>query len=166
MGTRNLTMVIDQKGVTKVCQYGQWDGYPSGVGARILTFLKDEITFNKFIDKLDKVRFLYMQGIDKEFVDNFNNTPSDKRSGVQTDWYNNFIHRDLAEDVLTNIAYSDEDEILLIDSSDDDNWIEWVYVINLSDETFTVQRKLNEDPLKVYSLKDLPEEESFINDFR
>lgn len=38
MGTRNLTMVI-QKEETKVAQYGQWDGYPSGQGATIVAFL-------------------------------------------------------------------------------------------------------------------------------
>lgn len=165
MGTRNLTMVIDQKGVTKVCQYGQWDGYPSGVGAGVLKFLKDEITFNKFVDNLDKVRFLDMEGIDKEFVDNFNNTPSNSRTDVQMGWYNNFIHRDLAEDVLTNIANSEDDEILLVDNVED-FLIEWIYIINLSNKTLSVQKKLNEQPLKVYSLNNLPEEETFVNDFR
>jgi len=38
MGTRNLTMVISD-GKTKIAQYGQWDGYPSGQGADILAFL-------------------------------------------------------------------------------------------------------------------------------
>ena len=39
MGTRNLTMVI-QNGKTKVSQYGQWDGYPTGAGSVILKFFQ------------------------------------------------------------------------------------------------------------------------------
>jgi hypothetical protein len=39
MGTRNATIVIkDNK--TKVAQYGQWDGYPSGQGVTALNFLR------------------------------------------------------------------------------------------------------------------------------
>ena len=48
MGTRNLTMVIDQEGEVKVAQYGQWDGYPSGVGVGIVSFLKNETLFESF----------------------------------------------------------------------------------------------------------------------
>ena len=39
MGTRNYTSVI-LGGKQVVCQYCQWDGYPSGAGAAILNFLK------------------------------------------------------------------------------------------------------------------------------
>lgn len=39
MGTRNYTSVI-LGGKQVVCQYCQWDGYPTGAGADILTFLK------------------------------------------------------------------------------------------------------------------------------
>lgn len=40
MGTRNITSVIlDGKQV--VCQYGQWDGYPSYTGVKLLEFLRD-----------------------------------------------------------------------------------------------------------------------------
>ena len=53
MGTRNLTMVINQEGETKVAQYGQWDGYPSGVGASVLSFLKNkELVFNNTIFRI------------------------------------------------------------------------------------------------------------------
>ena len=39
MGTRNITNVyID--GVQKLCQYGQWDGYPTGAGRDIMDFLR------------------------------------------------------------------------------------------------------------------------------
>ena len=57
MGTRNLTMVIDQKGKKKVAQYGQWDGYPSGVGANVLKFLENKELVEKLKTNLQKVRF-------------------------------------------------------------------------------------------------------------
>jgi len=41
MGTRNLTCVVSD-GEFKVAQYCQWDGYPSGQGATVLSFLKGE----------------------------------------------------------------------------------------------------------------------------
>ena len=40
MGTRNITSVI-MDGKQVVCQYGQWDGYPTYTGTKILEFLRD-----------------------------------------------------------------------------------------------------------------------------
>ncbi len=40
MGTRNVTAVI-LDGEKRVCQYCQWDGYPTWAGAHIMEFLKD-----------------------------------------------------------------------------------------------------------------------------
>lgn len=40
MGTRNLTRVIDN-GELKVCQYGQWDGYPIYTGRKVLEFVRN-----------------------------------------------------------------------------------------------------------------------------
>lgn len=40
MGTRNITSVI-MDGKQVVCQYGQWDGYPSWTGTKLLEFLRD-----------------------------------------------------------------------------------------------------------------------------
>lgn len=40
MGTRNITRV-KSGGQLKVCQYGQWDGYPTGAGADIIKFIRD-----------------------------------------------------------------------------------------------------------------------------
>jgi len=39
MGTRNITRVISN-GQLKVCQYCQWDGYPTGAGADIANFIR------------------------------------------------------------------------------------------------------------------------------
>lgn len=38
MGTRNLTMIYSN-GEYKVAQYGQWDGYPEGLGVKLLNYL-------------------------------------------------------------------------------------------------------------------------------
>ena len=65
-------MVINQEGEKKVAQYGQWDGYPSGVGAGVLKFLKDEKLFEKFKTNLSKVRFLDEEGVDKDFIESYN----------------------------------------------------------------------------------------------
>ena len=39
MGTRSLIKVISPSGEGKIIQYGQWDGYPEGVGAGLLGLL-------------------------------------------------------------------------------------------------------------------------------
>ena len=164
MGTRNLTMVIDQNGITKVAQYGQWDGYPSGVGADILEFLHNKELFEKFKANLSKVRFLDSQVVDKAFCVQFDN--EETRTSEQNEWYDKFIHRDLAAKVLENIAKSELPEIILIDKSNTDAvWIEWSYSINLKENTFSVfDGKPNDEPFKVYSLDNLPNENAFVLD--
>lgn len=39
MGTRNITNVY-VNGEQKLCQYGQWDGYPTGAGRDIMDFIR------------------------------------------------------------------------------------------------------------------------------
>ena len=55
MGTRNLTIVY-KNGDYRVAQYGQWDGYPSGLGADILEFLSN-INLQEFKDSIDLISF-------------------------------------------------------------------------------------------------------------
>ena len=77
MGTRNLVMLIDQEGQEKVKQYGQWDGYPSGVGVGVLRILRNKELMSKLIKNIDKVRFLDVEGKDKDLVDCYNkNAPN------------------------------------------------------------------------------------------
>jgi hypothetical protein len=170
MGTRNLTMVIDQNGTKKVAQYGQWDGYPSGVGAGIVIFLQNKPLFDLFKSKLHRVRFLEPEGRDKEFVESYDkNTPAwshelDNRTEAQRRWYSTYMHRDLAEEVLTNIANSEDEEILLDDSEETargGGWVEYSYVINLQDNTLSCYHKLDKPPFKVYSIDELPDFERF-----
>lgn len=173
MGTRNLTMVINQEGEKKVAQYGQWDGYPSGVGAGVLKFLKDKELFEKFKANLSKVRFIDEDGIDKEFIENYNkNTPQwsnepDNRTDEQKDWFQKYSSRDLSEEVLINIANSTDNEIILIDKEStgkSDGWVEYCYVINLKENTLSVYYHIDQEPIKVYNLNELPELSVFVSE--
>ncbi len=174
MGTRNVTMVIDQQGVKKVAQYGQWDGYPSGLGVDLLKILRDKELFDKFKEKLPLVRFIEEEGRDKEWAESYNkNAPEwssqpDLRTKEQAHWFSSYITRDLSAKVIINIANSDDKEIILQDREDsgkgEESWVEYCYAINLQDETFTVYTKLDREPLKVYSLNELPTDEDFIKE--
>ncbi|MDV4024915.1 hypothetical protein CMT52_11285 [Elizabethkingia anophelis] len=171
MGTRNLTMVINQEGVTKVAQYGQWDGYPSGVGLGVLNFLKDKELFEKFKSKLDKVRFLDKEGQDKEFIESYNNnTPewsneTDNRTEEQKRWWATYCHRDLSEEVLTNIANSEDEEIILLNREEtgkSDGWVEWSYIVNLKENMLHVHEHIDVPPIKSFSLDNLPTQDEFL----
>lgn len=173
MGTRNLTMVINKEGDKKIAQYGQWDGYPSGVGISVLSFLKNQELFDKLCEKLSKVRFLDSEGIDKDFIESYNkNAPKwsnqpDNRTDEQKQWFSTYCSRDLADEVLSNIANSNDNEIILIDNEDSakgSGWVEYSYVINLKENTFGIYGHLDHPPMKVYSLDELPEEATFLSD--
>jgi hypothetical protein len=173
MGTRNLTMVINKVGETKIAQYGQWDGYPSCVGLIVLNFLKDEKKKNSNLkNKLKKVRFLDEEK-DKKFIESYNkNAPQlsnepDNRTYKQKKWFESYISRDIGGDILFKIISSKDKEIVLIngeDSAKEGGWVEWSYVINLKDNIFSIYEHIDKEPLKIYSLNNLPTEEEFLKD--
>lgn len=172
MGTRNLTMVINKEGETKIAQYGQWDGYPEGQGKTALEFLKtyDLDNFQKQIEKC----FFYKEGDISE------NATIDQYPQLSRD------HGALILAIVNDIS----DNLGLVDSSDfvyDSLFCEWVYVIDFSKNTFEIytgfqkskldknQRFYKEDPDKggyygvkmidSYELDNLPELDEFIYNF-
>lgn len=124
MGTRNLTCVV-KGGQFVVAQYGQWDGYPEGLGANILAFLRTEGNVTELIRGLEFVRFADMEGADKDWVDLYNaNCPNtifeedengnatlkrleDRRTEQQINWYKDFMSRDVGGEILMAIASLD-----------------------------------------------------------
>lgn len=130
MGTRNLTMVI-KDGKPRVAQYGQWDGYPSGQGVTILTFL-NHADLDHFKTQIDKCK------LHKDY---------DK----YTDEEQTFNNRDFAAEVLNMIHNSHEKKMHLFDSSkfaEDSLFCEWGYVIDLDKKTFEVYKGFNKTPLE------------------
>lgn len=153
MGTRNLTKVIDADGVTRVAQYGQWDGYPSGQG---LTALYHAHNAKMIQANLNKVHF-----ITDEEADSINASINpDVDLGLQYPT----LTRDTAADILGYIAYATTD-LPLVDNSEfenDDLMCEGVYTINFQTGEFvsTYNRTIS------FPLNDLPTKEDYLESFR
>ncbi len=192
MGTRNLTMVIKQEKPV-IAQYGQWDGYPSGQGVKILNFLTTK-SIKKFKKKLELVRFATDE--DKAEVESFMNSIGSSDGWMtmdQSDKYNRkypLLGRDNGADVLYMIQ-DNNNPVFLMDSSNFANnslFCEWAYVVDLDKETFEVYEGFNQTPLdkserfyspektdtdskyhpvrllKSYSLNDLPSKSTFLKE--
>lgn len=183
MGTRHL-IGISKNNEYKVMNYCQWDGYPSAAGCEILEFLRDTESVEKLKSNLKKCRFLGDE--DEEFIDQYNKNPTDE----QKQWYARYVDRDVGRDILYNIANSEDEEILLKDSTSfaaDSLFCEWAYVIDFDKNKleiykgFQKSRPLPEDrfyflkdeteneysiikKVKEYDLNDLPTEDQMIKD--
>lgn len=153
MGTRNLTMVINKDGNTKIAQYGQWDGYPSGQGATALKFLHEN-DMEKFNEKLKIVRFQTDE--DSKEVDEFLTSIGSKDGWMtleQSELYHQkypLLTRNNGAAVLQMVMDSEENPIRLVDSTNfagDGLFCEWAYVIDLKKRTFEVYKGFSEEPL-------------------
>lgn len=154
MGTRNLTIVINRKGETKVGQYGQWDGYPEGAGFIILEFLSRKSNREALEKAIEKTRFMNDED-DKEMGEFLKSIGSDDGwlTGEQSEKYKEkypYLTRDHGAGILKTITESNDDEILLANQSSfaaDSLFCEWAYVIDFQKETFEVYRGFNQEKL-------------------
>lgn len=140
MGTRNLTKVIDADGITRVAQYGQWDGYPEYTGTRILDFIKEHKMLDKIEQSLFKARFLTqdeLSELSKPFVDD-NGMMTFEQGNEWSVMYPS-LSRDTGCDILKVLVYS-SGSIPLADESDfesDDLFCEGVYTIDFQTREFS-----------------------------
>lgn len=191
MGTRNLTMVVmDQQ--TKIAQYGQWDGRPSGQGLTVLEFMR-AVNSKKFKDILKKVRFQTDE--DKEEVDQFLESIGSKDGWMteeQAKLYRKrypYFTRDHGAEILNLVYESKDKEIVLVNAENfaaDGLFCEWAYVIDLDKNALEVYAGFNEAPVKEgdrfyhltekgkeygpvglvrsYSLDELPSDDTFVTE--
>jgi hypothetical protein len=164
MGTRNLTMVIS-KGETKVAQYGQWDGYPSGQGATILNFLTFLGTDKNSKDKILKEHkendwarnnvkeFLKLKNLSietfKESLESLSFFSEEEIDLIDEDFDKSlkqrpYLSRNTASEILWQIAEGKVDKLISQEAfAGDSLFCEWAYVIDLDKNTFEVYRGFN-----------------------
>jgi hypothetical protein len=164
MGTRNLTMVISN-GETKVAQYGQWDGYPSGQGVNILGFLQSlgtdkrvkEILLKEY-KKSGKARedvkeFLKLKNLSieifKERLESLSFFNKEEIDLINEDFNKTikerpYLSRDIASEILWKIIEGNVDKLFSHeDFAGDSLFCEWAYVIDLDKNTFEVYKGYN-----------------------
>lgn len=140
MGTRNLTKVIDAEGITRVAQYGQWDGYPEYTGTRILSFISEYRMLDKIEKSLSKVRFITPAESDEiyaPYTDEHGLMTMDQSAHFATMFPS--LTRDTGCDILKVLVYSNG-QIPLTDESGfegDDLFCEGVYTIDFQTREFS-----------------------------
>ncbi len=153
MGTRHLTCVF-LNGEYKVAQYGQWDGYPSGQGITVLSFLRNNFNKESFIEGVSKV-FRPSNEQLKKWWDEVGHDIENSNGFVNIEIAQKFdtlhpsLSRDIGADILCMIQESDEPLPLYfsLDFAGDSLFCEWAYVIDLDKETFEIFKGFNENDL-------------------
>lgn len=139
MGTRGLTgFVVD--GEEKL-SYQQFDSYPSGVGAEVLTWLR---IATDSVDALrDRARAIKLVGGDdsqpptaEEIEKLTEYADTGVSTGELTEWYVLLRKQHGRPDLMVESGYMTDDATFVFDSL----FCEWGYVIDLDAETFEVYR--------------------------
>lgn len=157
MGTRNLTVVKDNTGTTRVAQYGQWDGYPSYSGVKALEFLRDKTLVENLRNRLTLVEFIDDQEGEAiwEAFDHDDNDPA------KYDLEYPGLTRNTGIDILLAVAGATE-TIKMIDNSDfrnDDLFCEGIYEVDFSTNKFITTYA---DKVVEYDLETLPSDEEYL----
>ena len=157
MGTRNLTIVKNNLGETKIAQYGQWDGYPSYSGIQALNFLRDEYNQTLLNVKLDLVQFVGDEEVDTLY-----------KQYESTDWENKDflnaypgLHRDTGVGILEVVANATA-PIKSVDNTEfakDDLFCEGVYGVDFSTNKFIT---IYADKKVEFDLDTLPTDEEYL----
>lgn len=159
MGTRNLTVVFID-GEYKVAQYGQWDGYPEGQGITALNFaknLQDDTYREVFSQKVRSAINISADEVEKIY--------NEKDTWVFDEF--SIVHPNLSRDTGANILelIMDSDAGIKlyneIEFAADSLFCEWLWLIDLDNNTFEGYQGFNRKPLteedRFYFLKDKEE---------
>lgn len=150
MGTRHV-VAVSLDGQYKIAQYGQWDGYPDGQGADILTFLSewDRPLFEK---KVRALRFITPEELKAQWIE-AGATPDAEWVSTDVARVHDEAHPETSRNTGAGILkiVQDGKEGLLIDDDlefvSDGLFCEWAYVIDLDRNTFEVYQGFNRTPL-------------------
>lgn len=151
MGTRHLIAAFHE-GQFKLAKPGQFDGYPSNKGVKILRFLREEFDREAFIKGLNFLRLATDDVFDEAEKAYRKYAEECKRKGVDPenfekkypflDWYS-------GTEILSMIQSLDRPKYAFryIEFASDSLFCEWAYLIDLDENMFEVYKGFNKMPL-------------------
>ena len=159
MGTRNLTVVKNKEGTTKIALYGQWDGYPSYSGVQALEFLRDKTNQENLLQRLTLVQFITDEECDTIYKSFDKATSWDNK-----DFLNEYpgLHRDTGIKILEAVASATE-TLKTIDNSEfrfDTLFCEGIYEVDFSTNKFI--STYNGEAIE-FELDKLPSDEEYLS---
>lgn len=149
MGTRNIT-IVKLNGEIKVRQYCQWDGNPTGVGAKIAEFIHNDLDIKKLTATLTKVKFISEAEADQKLESKAKEIQTDehivrKQLGMEHgDVYERALkklpelNRDTGPAILKLIQDGKVHNLLDAGAFDQNSWCEYAYELDLDEKTITV----------------------------
>ena len=153
MGTRHLTAVF-LNGEYRVAQYGQWDGYPSGAGLKILSALQngvDEDSLADFKAKVATTKFLSDEEHDARWRAAGADSSGFATKDVSDLFEKNYpaLMRDMGAGIIEYLMESLPGAELhnSIDFASDSLFCEYAYVIDFDKNTFEVYKGFVTTPL-------------------
>lgn len=167
MGTRNLTIVIQDNEV-KMAQYGQWDGYLSGLGWDLILFLKNKEYVSAIKKNLHRLKNFHdseeLEAVIKENGFEFGDVPTISRDCSGADLFYAMLginsvdgFSDRQNDTLKEnsdklkIVEQKLGYIPVIDYYDfvkDSLFNEYTYVIDLDNNKLEIYQGFNQKPLE------------------
>jgi hypothetical protein len=160
MGTRNLTVVKNLEGTTKIALYGQWDGYPSYSGIQALNFLRDKVNRDNLLVELQLVEFIDEDEANAIY-ESFDHDDNDSTKYIMA--YPG-LHRDTGIGILQVVANATK-PIKTIDNTEfanDSLFCEGIYEVDFSTNKFTTNYN---DIVVEYDLDTLPSDEDYLSAF-
>jgi hypothetical protein len=150
MGTRGINVIV-ANGEIKCSQYNQFDSYPSGQGATVLKFLREEMK-SDFKEKVLASTWITPEEHQKYWVECGADPESDMVGMDVSDKFKEkyfHLHRDCGANIYSLIQNSSH-PLKLQDSIDfaaDSLFCEWGYVVDLDKNTFEVYKGFNKQKL-------------------
>ena len=164
-GSNLIFVILDGK--TKISQFSNWEGYPAGVGATILNFLRNT-DLEKFKKRLKSVRFATKKD-QKEMTEFEEQILNEAKEAYFTIEQSNLFNlkypltRDLGGGILQALMDSKEKKPFIIDTSGFEEPGEWKYIINFDTNRFEVYYDTS-NLLKSYPIGRLPSEKNFLKE--
>lgn len=150
MGTRHRQLVITKDGDAKVRQYGQWDGYPSHQGVKILEYLRSA-NLEKYQQNLEKLRPATNDELDA--IDKLGDVADDVFPYLSRDCGAK-IHKMIEDGIVKFVQIIPENEAI--------KWCKGFYTIDFQTSEFVSEYG---DETVIFPLNGLPTNEEYLSMF-